>query len=114
DLEHHALLATRGGRADDRAQRACDPPLAADHLADVVLGHVQLQDNGPFALDLLDADLVGLVDEPPRQVLDDLFAHRPFALSSRWTVSEGCAPFESQSLMRSSLSSIVDGSVWGL
>src|SRR5690242_6337918 len=36
------------------------------------------------------------------------------ALSRRLTVSEGCAPFESQSLTFSSSNSIVDGSVCGL
>ena len=68
--------------ADERAQRAGDPALAADHLADVVRRDVQPEHDGVVLLDLLDAHGVGLVDESPHEVLDD-FRHRPFALSSR-------------------------------
>ena len=36
DLDEHAAPVAGRARADDRAQRADDPPAAADHLADVV------------------------------------------------------------------------------
>jgi len=54
--------ASRAG-PDDRAQGAGDPSLAADHLADVVLRHVQLQHNSAFALDLVDPNRLRVVDE---------------------------------------------------
>ena len=54
-------MAARRGRSYDRAQRPGDPALAADHLADVVAGDVQLDDRVAVALDLLDeAGLDGL------------------------------------------------------
>src|SRR5438093_3138351 len=68
DLDKNAIARARRAGTDDRAQRPRDPALAADHLADVVLGHVQLQDVGALALDLLDANRVRVVDEPPRQL----------------------------------------------
>jgi hypothetical protein len=68
DLDKDAVARARGAGANDSAQRARDSPLAADHLADVVLGDVQLQDERAVALDLVDADGVGIVDEPPRQL----------------------------------------------
>src|SRR5262249_26795204 len=114
-LEQRAPGAARRGGAHDGTERARDPALAADHLADVVLRDMQLDDRVAVALDLLDAHRVRLVDEAARQVLDDLDRQpTPFTFSRRATVEEGCAPLESQSRTRSSSSSIVDGSVCGL
>jgi hypothetical protein len=42
DLEQDAAAGAGRGGAHDRAQRPRDPALAADHLADVVLGDVEL------------------------------------------------------------------------
>ena len=39
--------------------------LAANYLANVVLRNVELQDLGAVAFDLLDADRVRVVDQPP-------------------------------------------------
>ena len=68
-------------------------------------------------LDLLDAHRVGLLDQPARQVLDELGRrrHQPMflAFSSRETASEGCAPFESQSFTFASSNSISEGSAAG-
>src|SRR5207244_12937649 len=68
DLDKDAVARPRRARPDDRAQRPGDPALAADHLADVVLGDVQLQHVRAVALDLLDVDRVRIVDEPPREL----------------------------------------------
>src|SRR5437764_10428283 len=68
DLDKDAVARPRRARTDDRAQGAGDPALAADHLADIVLGDVQLQYVRAVALDLLDVDRVRVVDEPPREL----------------------------------------------
>src|SRR6185295_497551 len=44
DLELNALVLVRSARAHDRTERAGDATLAPDHLADVRLGHPQLED----------------------------------------------------------------------
>src|SRR5205814_7325318 len=87
-----------------------------DHLAQVVLGDVQPQDDGVLLLDTLDAHRVGLVDELARQVLEQLrhYFDRFFAFSSFCTASDGCAPLPSQSFTFSSSNSISEGSCCGL
>jgi hypothetical protein len=63
----------RAACAHDRPQRTRDATLPADDLPDVALGDVQAKDERPVvALDLLDAHGVGLVDEPPRQLREQL------------------------------------------
>src|SRR5262249_35574767 len=116
DLELHAPPLACTARAHDRAQRAGDAPLPADHLAEIVLGDVQAQNDGVFLLDALDTHLVGCVDELPRKELEQLrhYCVRFFALSSFCTASEGCAPFPSQSFTFSSSNSINEGSCCGL
>src|SRR5207244_1579711 len=44
NLDEHPPAFADGGGAHDRAQRTHDPATAADHLADVVRGDVQAQD----------------------------------------------------------------------
>src|SRR4051794_29760992 len=70
DLELHAPALACTARTHDRAQRAGDPSLPADHLAEVVLGDVEAQDDGVVLVDTLDANLVGFVDELARQELE--------------------------------------------
>ena len=73
DLELEPAARLHPAGADDRAQRPDEPALAADHLADVVLGHMELEDERPVVLlDLLDAHGVGLVDEPAGKLGDEL------------------------------------------
>jgi hypothetical protein len=72
DLEQDAAALTASGRPHDRTQRARDPALAPDHLADVVRRNVQPQHERVRFVDLLDANGVRLVDELSRQVLDQL------------------------------------------
>src|SRR4051794_11816846 len=88
DLEQRAAAPARGRGADDRAQRTGDAALAADHLAHVVLGHVELDHQVAVAVDLLDPDRVRLVDQATGQVLDELSRARhpwPSAGAGRWT-----------------------------
>ena len=72
DLEHDAVVRPRSARAHDRAQRPRDAALAADHLADVGLRDAQLEDCHALAMNLLDLDRVGVVDEMPCQVREQL------------------------------------------
>ncbi|HSC91701.1 MAG TPA: hypothetical protein VLB86_08615 [Gaiellaceae bacterium] len=74
DVEMHALVPPCRARPDERAEGPRDPSLAADHLADVVGGDVEADDGDPLALAALDADLVGIVDEAARQLLDQALA----------------------------------------
>ena len=53
-------------------QRPRDPALPSDHLADVLLRDEQPQDDDVVALLALDADRVGVVDEAPREDLEQL------------------------------------------
>src|SRR5690242_1400421 len=74
DFDMHAPPALHGRRLDDRAERAGDAALLADHLADVVGGDVQLEHELPRRpLVPLDAHLVGVVDELAGQVREELF-----------------------------------------
>ena len=85
----------RPARAHDRAQGARDASLPADHLADVVLGDVQPEDErAVLALDLLDAHGVRLVDEPPRELREQLvplLTEMPLIFSSFATVLASAA-----------------------
>ena len=73
DLELQPPARARPAGAHDGAQGARDAALPADHLADVVFGDVQAEDErAVVALDLLDAHRVGLVDEPPRELREQL------------------------------------------
>lgn len=72
DLENQAAPLPRAAGAHERAQRPRDPTLTPDHLADVLLGHVKAEDDGVVALLLLDPDCVRIVDEPAREVDEEL------------------------------------------
>ena len=116
DVEDHALARSGGARAHDRAQRPGEPALAADHLAAVIGGDVELEHGRILALDLLDAHGIGIVDELLRKPGEQLrhYELMPAALISLATASEGCAPLPSHSVTFASSRSIVEGSVCGL
>jgi len=71
-LELDAPPVARPPRAHDRSQRARDPALPSDHLAEIFLRDVESQDDGVVLLDALDAHGVRLVDELTCQVLEEL------------------------------------------
>ena len=105
-------------RTSVRSARAI-AALPADHLADVVLGDVEPQDDGAVALRPLDAHLVragrrAFAREVGEQLLHVSALGCPAVFIRRFTGSLGCAPFAIQSWILSSSSSIVDGSVCGL
>ena len=64
DLEQDALVLVRAARADDRPERADDAALPADHLADVLLGHAQLEHDRAVALGARDRTSSGLSTRP--------------------------------------------------
>ena len=63
DLEDQPAPLPGAAGAHDRAERASNPTLAADHLADVVLGDMQPEHHGVITHLLLDPDRAGVVDE---------------------------------------------------
>jgi hypothetical protein len=65
-------MLARGAGSHDRAQSPGDPPAAADHLADVVGRNVEQERELALPLLRLDADGVRLVDQPPRELLQEL------------------------------------------
>src|SRR5665647_3432847 len=84
DLELEPAPRVRPARADDGPQRTGDPSLPPDHLADVVLGDVEPEEERPVVvLDLLDPHRVRLVHEPTRERLEQLrhYLEMPLALS---------------------------------
>jgi hypothetical protein len=76
DLDRDAAMLACGARAHDRAQRSRDPPAAADHLADVARCDVEQERQLAVPLLRLDADGVRLVDQPPRELLQELSRRR--------------------------------------
>src|SRR5512144_1523928 len=82
NLEHVPLLGPSTAGADDAPERTCNPPLLADHLADVVGGDVEAEHDLVLALLGLDAHSVGLVDKPAREPLEQ-FRHSARARNPR-------------------------------
>ena len=85
-------------RADDRAQRARNPSLPADHLAQIVLRDMQAKHDRVCFIDSLDAYGIRLVDELACQILEQLchlYRFRFLILSSLPTASDGNAPLPS-------------------
>src|SRR5438874_2498061 len=72
DLEHGALPLARGRDLQESPYRVGDSALLADDLAHVVLRDLQLEDDRGLTLDLVHLDLLGVVDERARDVLDEL------------------------------------------
>ncbi len=135
DLEQDAAILLRAARPDEGAQRPRNATAASDYAPEVVRGDPEAKDEIAVLLVLVDANLFGFLDQPARQVLDELggggdafgvttsprtnldsfavgfvlgFVSQAmfFAFSSRETASEGCAPFESQSFTFASSNSI--------
>jgi len=65
-------MLTRAARTDDRAQRARDASLLADHLAEIVLRNMKAKHDRVGLVDALDAHGVRLVDKLSREVLQEL------------------------------------------
>src|SRR5579862_4237392 len=127
DLDEHASAITRSARAHECAQRARDASLTADHLADVIRGDVQDEDERAVTLLLFHANRLRVVDELAREIREQLsyvplparstrrrYFEMPCTLSNRATASVGRAPLPSHSLTFASSNSMVDGSVCGL
>jgi hypothetical protein len=72
DLDRDAAVLPHGASADDGAQRPRDAAAAADHLADVVGRDVEQERQLALPLLRLDANGVRLVDQPPRELLQEL------------------------------------------
>ena len=72
DLEQDAAMRVGAAGADDGAQGPGDAALAADHLADVVLGDGEQQDDRALTLLFLDRDGVRLVHQLPGKVGEQL------------------------------------------
>ena len=68
DLENQPAPLPRAAGAHDRTKRPRNPALAPDHLADVFLRYMEAEDDRVVTHFLLDADGVGVVDELPRQI----------------------------------------------
>ena len=113
DLDEDPLSLPDATGLHDPAKRLGSAALAADHLAAVLLGDAQLQHDRLLVLfELGDLDLVGVIDQRSRQILEQLLQSRiPLTFRRFLTVLLGCAPRDSQSRTRSSSSSIVEGSV---
>ena len=62
----------RAARPDDRAESTRDAALPADHLADLVARNAKLEDDRALSLGLHDRHGVGLVDELPGQIGEEL------------------------------------------
>ena len=113
DLDEDALSFLGAIGLHDGAQRIRRAALPSDHLAAVILGDGQLEDDRLLVLlELVNLDLGRFVDQSPCEELEQLLqALIPFAFISFLTVPVGCAPFSIQPRSFCSSSTIVDGSV---
>src|SRR5262249_2412587 len=68
------VTATRE-RADDRAQRTRGPPATADHLAEIIRVHPDLEDPAPAQSVTGDTDIVRVVHDALDQVLERFLEH---------------------------------------
>src|SRR3954447_5740327 len=81
DVDEDAALLLDGGGLDDRPQGVGRAAALADDPAVVVLADRQLQDDGAVLLvELLHRDLVGVVDELPGEVVEQLLHRVPEVL----------------------------------
>src|SRR4051794_665231 len=79
-----------GQGRDDGAERGGGAPAAADHLAEVVGVHADLQDRAAAELLVAHDDIVGVVDHPADQVLQRVGQHDQLSASAG-SVSGFCA-----------------------
>src|SRR3954466_135217 len=83
DVDEDAPVVLDRGGLDDRPEGLGGAPAASDDLSVVILVHGELEDQGAVVLlELLDLDGLGVVDEEPREVLEQL-AHGPLGDSLR-------------------------------
>src|SRR3954451_24895054 len=78
DVDDHALLLAGRGGLHHRAQRVGDAPAPADHSAEVVIGHLDLEHD--LAVDLLDLghlDLVRILDQRPGEEVEQISHETP-------------------------------------
>jgi hypothetical protein len=113
DLDEDSLSFLGAIGLHDCAQRIRSAALAPDHLAAIVLGNTQLEDDRVLVLlELVNLDLVRVVDQSPCEELEQLLqALIPLAFISFLTVPLGCAPLSIQPRSFCSSSTIVEGSV---
>src|SRR5436190_10186547 len=76
DLDMHAAAGPDRRGPDDRPERAGHVALLADHLAHVVLGHVQLEHDVLPGVASLDAHRLRMVDELAREIREEV-VHAP-------------------------------------
>ena len=118
DLELEPASRLDAAGADDRAQRARESALAADHLADVVLGDVQPEDERAVVAPRTSSTRTASGSSTSRRASSATSSatrySMPWILRSFATVSVGCAPFSSQPRTFSSSRSMSDGSDCGL
>jgi hypothetical protein len=72
DLENQPPLLASAAGSYDSPQRTRQPALPTDHLADVVLGDVEVEDDDVVPFLLFDPHGIGLVDQPPGEILEQL------------------------------------------
>jgi hypothetical protein len=90
DLDQDAPTVLRPAGLHHTTQRLCGATAAADDLAEIVLGHTELQHERAIVfLELAHLDLVGLVDQRLGEELEQLLQAMPFAFSRRLTVALG-------------------------
>ncbi len=63
DIQREAALEFHAGGAEDGSQRACRPPLLANHLANVVVGDMKAKDDVVLIADNLHPNRVDIVDQ---------------------------------------------------
>lgn len=68
DLQDQTTALPGPAGAHDRTERSGNPALASDDLPDIVLRHMEAKDGRVLALLLLDANGIGVVDEPAGQI----------------------------------------------
>jgi len=89
-----------GGRGEEGAHCARCPALAADHLAEVVLGHLELDDGLIAAVVRMRIDRLGIIDERLATNSISSSMERDYAVlfffSNDFTVGESCAPLLTQ------------------
>src|SRR5947208_3561728 len=77
DLERDRATFARGRDLQQGSKCLGDAAVAADDLAHVVLGDMQLDHGALLILDRRDLHGIGVVDEGPGDVLDELFRGHP-------------------------------------
>src|SRR3954451_20597120 len=73
DVDEDAPVVLDRGGLDDRAEGLGGAPASSDDLSVVIIVHREFQDQRPVVLlELLDLHLLGVIDEKPREILEQL------------------------------------------